>query len=110
MGYAVVIDSDELVSIKDQLSQVREMLDILLNRPAPSTQADEGLLSIPVAAKRAGVGEKTMKKAIREGLINATKIHNNGHYRIHPLEVERYKTARTDTPARKGRHAKYPMS
>lgn len=92
MKQVYIVENDEIKAIHNEISELRQLLGLVLDKTQAQqrSNSNEGLLSIPKAAKRAGVGLKTFVKAINEGLINPTKTHYNGHLRIHPDEVERY--------------------
>ena len=103
MGLAVIVDSEELKAIRNELICVKEMLHALVNDSESLTQSNIEFISIPKAAKKAGVDKRTIAKAIEDGIIKASRTHNNGQRRISLPELERYILAKGQNQKRAGR-------
>jgi len=55
---------------------------------------DENLLTIPEAARRLSIGESTLRRYLRQRLLQYIVLPGNDH-RIEPREIEEFKKART---------------
>jgi len=71
--------------LKDTISPVR----LLLQNQKPPLNI-ERLYSLRETAEALGLGTLQVRRAIKSGLLKATRLHPRGHFKVKQSEIERF--------------------